>query len=398
MGTFKQILFLVMPHMNGPEFTHYPGFLPYLSSIQSHVIPFRVHYEFSRNSGVSPSPVILITKVIEVIFICRLCKILDSSSKSYPFRDYSVKCDLAQKCRRQMEEIYMHVTSDGKYLYYYTDEVPFDELNTTLNFRTTQTLRKKKTPFIQLVLMTVLKSIPGIRGRQDKSLYHVAPWIRSDYTMEAVLNFKDQEVVPIQRLYYNFITCHGENSAIDFYAYIRVFDASVWVLLMLCMGSILFMAISISNSYLETGINMLGLLIHNASLNTTVFRKDKIRLLLAIWLFAAAVISTFYSDANTAAFVMPQRISRIESILEAGERFSIYTFVTPSVIMNKGEENLPRAVYDTEFGEDVYKWIRSRYPRFSMAFTEDLKNGNLTNSINMFRLQMLRQILKIYHR
>ncbi|CAL8129335.1 unnamed protein product [Orchesella dallaii] len=397
MGGFKHILFLVMPYTQGPVFTPYPGFLTHLSSINHPVIPLRVYYEFFRDQDSNLSSIVVVDKVVEVLFICRFCKVYNPLSSSYPFIDYSVKCDLTQGCRMEIQEIYKNVTGDGKYLHYYYSEVMFDELNMTFTSRTMQAFLKKNPTLFQLVMMTVHKSIPGI-PRNSYSSNYGSPWIRSDFTLETSLAHEDQESVPLERIYYNFLTCHGKNSAVDFYAYIGVFDGVVWLLLILCMGSILFGAISISNSWLETVIKMLGLLVGNASLNASIFRSEKMRVLLAIWILTALVIINFYSSANTATFVVPQRTHRIGSILESGEGFSIFSFVKNPVPKDQSEMNLNVTYlpFDTEFGDDVYYWMKSRYVLQNNKFVGDFESGNLTNASNMFNLQLLQKILQIY--
>ncbi|CAL8129330.1 unnamed protein product [Orchesella dallaii] len=397
MGGTKHILFLVIPHVNSPGFTPYPGFLLYLSSSNYYDIPFRVHYEFSHAPISKFNFAVLVRKIPEVIFICRFCKIFDPYGKSYPFVDHPVKCNWLQGCRKEMHEMYMNVTGDGKNIYYFCDEIMDTELNLTLDFKRIQTFLKKNPTTIQLVMMTMIKYIPGIRGSYNDSLYYSSPWIRSDLTVETAVSLTDLECIPMGRIYYDFLTCHGKNSVLDFYAYIKVFDWRIWALLLICMGLTLFGALRISDSWLETANRMLGLLVNTASLDHSGFRNNKIRLLLTIWLLTAFVFSNFYNSANTATFLVPRKINRIQSILET-EDFSIFAFVKNSITKNQYYENLTILAWDTEFGEDVYEWIRSRYPRHANIFYGDFLNKNLTQANNVFNSQMMQKLLNIYYR
>ncbi|CAL8129333.1 unnamed protein product [Orchesella dallaii] len=398
MARTKHILFLVIPHIvNGQVFTPYPGFLLYLSSSNYYAIPFRVHYEFSHTLISKLSFTVLVRKVLEVIFICRFCKIFDQFGKSYPFIDHPVKCNVAQGCRKEMHEMYMDVTGDGKNIYYFCDEIPDTKLNLTLDFKRIQRFLKKNPPTIQLVMMTMIKYIPGIRGSNNDSLYYSSPWIRSDLTVETAVSLMELECIPMGRIYYNFLTCHGKTSVLDFYAYIKVFDWQIWALLLISMVLTVLGANCISNSWLNTGNRMLGLLVNTTSLSSRAFRNSKIRLFLTIWLLTAFVFSNFYNSANTATFLVPRKINRIQSILET-ENFSIFTFVKNSVSKDQYDENVTISAWNTEFGEDVYEWIRSRYSLHANTFYGDFLNKNLTQTSNVFNSQMMNTLLNIYYR
>ncbi|CAL8129334.1 unnamed protein product [Orchesella dallaii] len=395
----KHILFLVVPQMKPPVFTPYSGFLVDLYRSNYPTIPFRVNYGFSCAPISKTSSTVLVSKMLEVVFLCRFCKMLDPYGTPNPFVEHPVKCSWAEGCRKEMHEMYMDVTGDGKYVHYYSFGILNTELNLTLDFEGMQTFLKKNPPNIQLIIMTLIKYVPTIHGESsDNQLYSELPWIRSDITVEVALAFKDQEIVQMGRIYYNFLTCHGKNSGLDFYAYINVFDGRTWAVLLICMGFALFGAMRVSRSWLETGNNMIGLLVCTASLSLRSFQDSKIRLFLTVWLLTAFLFTNFYSSVNTATFITPQRINRLKSILETDKGFSIFTFVKSSVSKDQENEDFPISGWETEVGEDAYEWIRSRYPLYSKTFQVDFFSGTITHASNVFNIQMMQKVLNIYHR
>ncbi|CAL8129329.1 unnamed protein product [Orchesella dallaii] len=142
---------------------------------------------------------------------------------------------------------------------------------------------------------------------------------------------------------------------------------------------------------------MLRLLVNNATLNTNLLKNEKIRMFLSIWIFTAFVFTNFYGSANTAVFVVPERIQRITSVLETGKGFSIYSLIKNAISKEEYGEDAVLA-RETEFGEGIYEWVRSRYPLHTDTFLRDFENNNFKHASNVFNFPMLPKLSEIYRR
>ncbi|CAL8091829.1 unnamed protein product [Orchesella dallaii] len=204
-----------------------------------------------------------------------------------------------------MEETYMNQTGDGKYLFYFT----LHYLRFPIDLTRLVQICDSKSAHEVLSLTSYLDEIefsiisePVLRhgGLDFHSKNFYFPWLTL-----AEGNPYGFHYVPVDEVSYNFITCDGNSSPINFYSYLQPFKPEVWSMIVICvLGTALVMLVMLRllnyfaippNSELSLTsilLTITALLLDNEVYAGQMSRAKSLRGFMTVWIFSALVLNT----------------------------------------------------------------------------------------------------------
>ncbi|CAL8110774.1 unnamed protein product [Orchesella dallaii] len=383
LALLSHSLFLVMPH--SPKYFKRIGLdvLHFLSFHPFHQKPFRLCYPRVPKYEIDKLPFFEMgNELVDAVFICRGCVHSTTLSTDYPFKEYAVNCLLAVNCRQAMGQVYMEATGDGKKLAYYFWERELlveikEKLERVWNSKTVWEVLQVEPVFEHVIYLTLTSGMPQMTGMTNLS-HNETHWIG----FEDVLSF-DANMVPLESISYNFLTCDSSEVSTDFGVYQKPFKWHVWAMILftICVTIVVCARLRKFRTGFQTDAFGVFMSLSCLLLNNPDERIEKHfcnKGILTSWLLGSVILTTAYQGNNFASFIAPNEFYKTFTQIVELQNFTLFaatsTFTEPT--------NLNDPFY-TEFGHGLISWIRSRVdPDWYSEFRMNWTNKGLFNSHN----------------
>ncbi|CAL8145937.1 unnamed protein product [Orchesella dallaii] len=290
---------------------------------------------------------------------------------AYPFKDHAVNCSLDEKtCRHKMLSLYKEKTGDGNNITYcimpvigITESKKLELILRSNNPRKILNAKAK----LDDILLTVFTEGIFQKGGDVRfgRMCMLLPWI---IAMDGLPS--DLSVIPVDTTSYNFLTCDGAQTSVNFLSYLIPFQLPVWSMLILSIGITVIVMLVLKSFFVTLG-NTSELSTVSIILTITAFLLDtevnvgamtsrtrSFRGFLAIWGYAALILNTAYRGDNFANFIAPIDDYSMWSKFTDLKNF---TLITPASRLND-----PKSQSST-FQFSLIKWLKNRMDDESYA-------------------------------
>ncbi|CAL8145934.1 unnamed protein product [Orchesella dallaii] len=369
------IFFVLSVTRHVPEHWLHPSLFSRLYSQKSHQIPYRVSYRLqpSQLAKWQEFP----ENPMELIFMCKFCNFQGISIDefilrypffilaAYPFKDYLVSCPEGNlSCRSQMSKVYDKETADGGNITYcimpFVRIGPTNKLAFIRRLKDPRKILRKKPKLDEILLAIFTEQIFSNGGALRYSrLCLYLPWI---IVIDGVMQ-SDINLVPVHASSYNFLTCDGALTSINFLTYLQPFELPVWIILLLSIGLTVLAMLAIKPILAhvhpnyqqgELTANSIILTITALLLDSEVHvglmcRNRNLRGFLAIWLYGALILNTAYRGDNFANFIAP--IDKLKTWTKFTELQNFTLFTTGGMVKDSKTQS-------SMFQFSIIKWLK----------------------------------------